>query len=227
MNKLTEDFDAAPDGRAARWEAHRTARHQELLKLARKAVHKLGPQVSMEDIANHAKTSKPVYYRYFGDKDGLRQALGAMVINDFRRRVISAGLAKDDEASALHAMVTAYLELAANSPNLYFFVTATPPEAVLNGTAGAKFTEDESAGALNDFFEEVTGLISERITRLYASNASSAAINLWPRAALGMVRAAGEQWLRQPPSEQKPSLEELAEELTGWLAYGIAATTKA
>ena len=227
VNKLTEDFDTATDGRAARWEAHRTARNQELLKLARKAVHKLGPQVSMEEIANHAKTSKPVYYRYFGDKEGLRQALGAMIINDFRRRVIAAGLAKDDESSALHAMVTAYLELAANSPNLYFFVTAVRPEAAFGAAAGAKAVQDESVGALNDFFEEVTGLISERITRLYAANASSAAINLWPRAALGMVRAAGEQWLRQPDTEAKPSLEQLANELSSWLAYGIAATPKA
>ncbi|HCM95514.1 TetR/AcrR family transcriptional regulator [Glutamicibacter arilaitensis] len=213
MNKITEEIDRETDGRAARWEAHRTARHEELLKLARKAVHKLGPQVSMEDIAGHAKTSKPVYYRYFGDKEGLRQALSAMVINDFRKRVIAAGQAKEDEVSALHAMVSAYLELATNSPNLYFFVTSAPRSA-----------EDEAAGALTTFFEEASALISERLLRLYDQQATTATLDLWPRAALGMVRAAGERWLRQPDSEQKPSLESLAEELTNWLAYGIAST---
>ncbi|MGO3394033.1 TetR/AcrR family transcriptional regulator [Glutamicibacter arilaitensis] len=214
MNKITEEIDRETDGRAARWEAHRTARHEELLKLARKAVHKLGPQVSMEDIAGHAKTSKPVYYRYFGDKEGLRQALSAMVINDFRKRVIAAGQAKEDEVSALHAMVSAYLELATNSPNLYFFVTSAPRSA-----------EDEAAGALTTFFEEASALISERLLRLYDQQATTATLDLWPRAALGMVRAAGERWLRQPDSEQKPSLESLAEELTNWLAYGIASTS--
>ncbi|MGX1590481.1 TetR/AcrR family transcriptional regulator [Glutamicibacter sp. NPDC055491] len=213
MNKITEEIDRETDGRAARWEAHRTARHEELLKLARKAVHKLGPQVSMEDIAGHAKTSKPVYYRYFGDKEGLRQALSAMVINDFRKRVIAAGQAKEDEVSALHAMVSAYLGLATNSPNLYFFVTSAPRSA-----------EDEAAGALTTFFEEASALISERLLRLYDQQATTATLDLWPRAALGMVRAAGERWLRQPDSEQKPSLESLAEELTNWLAYGIAST---
>ena len=212
VNKITGEIDRETDGRAARWEAHRTARHEELLKLARKAVHKLGPQVSMEDIAGHAKTSKPVYYRYFGDKEGLRQALSAMVINDFRERVIAAGQAKEDEVSALHAMVSAYLELATNSPNLYFFVTSAPRSA-----------EDEAAGALTTFFEEASALISERLLRLYDQQATTA-LDLWPRAALGMVRAAGERWLRQPDSEQKPSLESLAEELTNWLAYGIAST---
>ncbi|WP_279403359.1 TetR family transcriptional regulator [Arthrobacter sp. JCM 19049] len=29
-----------------------------------------GPQASMDDIAAHGNTSKPVYYRYFGDKEG-------------------------------------------------------------------------------------------------------------------------------------------------------------
>ncbi|KLI87897.1 TetR family transcriptional regulator [Arthrobacter sp. YC-RL1] len=213
VNKITEVFDPAADGRASRWEAHRTARHEELLKLARKAVHQLGPQVSIQEIANHAKTSKPVYYRYFGDKEGLRQALGAMVINDFRQRVIAAGLAKQDEASALHAMVTAYLELAANSPNLYFFVTAVPRDS---GAA------DDASGALNDFFEEISSLIAQRLTGLPAA-AGATAISLWPRAALGMVRAAGEQWLRQPESGGKPSLAALADELSRWLVHGIAA----
>lgn len=213
MNKIAEEIDRETDGRAARWEAHRTARHEELLKLARKAVHKLGPQVSMEDIAGHAKTSKPVYYRYFGDKEGLRQALSAMVINDFRERVIAAGLAKEDEISALHAMVSSYLELADNSPNLYFFVTSAPRSA-----------DDESAGALNTFFEEASSLMSERLLKLYDQHATASTLDLWPRAALGMVRAAGEQWLSHPAGPGKPSLQSLATELTNWLAYGIAST---
>jgi len=214
VNKITEVIDGETDGRAVRWHAHRTARHEELLKLARKAVHKLGPQVSMEDIASHAKTSKPVYYRYFGDKEGLRQALSAKVINDFRDRVIAAALAKDQELSSLHAMVTAYLELATNSPNLYYFVTGAQRSA-----------DDESAGALNDFFDEASELISVRLLKLYDQKATAAALSFWPRAALGMVRAAGEQWLRQPESDSKPSLETMAQELTNWLAYGIASTS--
>ena len=80
------------------------------------------------------------------------------------------------------------------------------------------------AGALTTFFEEASALISERLLRLYDQQATTATLDLWPRAALGMVRAAGERWLRQPDSEQKPSLESLAEELTNWLAYGIAST---
>lgn len=61
---------AAVDGRASRWQSHREERRRELIKSARKAVHALGSEASMEDIAAAAGTSKSVFYRYFGDKAG-------------------------------------------------------------------------------------------------------------------------------------------------------------
>ncbi|MFC3184866.1 helix-turn-helix domain-containing protein [Pseudoglutamicibacter albus] len=63
------------DGRATRWEDHRRQRREELLIAARRAIHHGGPQLSMDEIAAAAQTSKSVYYRYFGDKDGLRAAI--------------------------------------------------------------------------------------------------------------------------------------------------------
>ncbi|MGO2052288.1 TetR/AcrR family transcriptional regulator [Glutamicibacter sp. 287] len=224
MNKITPDIDSATDGRSARWQAHRSQRHEELLKLARKAVHKLGPQVSMEEIAAHAKTSKPVYYRYFGDKEGLRQALGAVVISDFRDSIIAAGLAEGDEAGALRAMVTAYLELAKGSPNLYFFVTAQTPDVLTAPDRAAT----GSTGVLNAFFDEVTSLMNERLSAHFAAHTltPSNATALWPRAALGMIRSAGELWLRQPDAPGKPSLNELAEALSGWLTHGISTNSR-
>ena len=206
VNKITEETVLAEDGRAARWQQHRTDRQRELLQLARKAVHHLGPQASMDDIARHANTSKPVYYRYFSDKEGLRQALSNQVISEFHDRVVSAGLAGHDELDSLHAMVSAYLEFAQSSPSIYAFVTTGP------------------STALNDFFTEITTLMTERLQALYAPEAGTApAIALWPTAALGMVRAAGESWLAQPEAG-RPALDALASQLTGWLAYGISAS---
>lgn len=196
MNKITEVLEGETDGRAVRWQAHRTARHEELIKLARKAVHKLGPQVSMEDIASHAKTSKLVYYRYFGDKEGLRQALSAKVINDFRERVIAAALLRTKNS----APYTPWL-----LPTLSWPRTA---QICITVTGAQRSADDESAGALNDFFDEASSLISIRLLKLYDEKATPAALSLWPRAALGMVRAAGEQWLRLPASDSKPSLED-------------------
>ncbi|MHC6176628.1 TetR/AcrR family transcriptional regulator [Glutamicibacter sp. X7] len=221
MKNVTPMNDVTEDGRAARWQNHRTERRTELLTLARKAVHQLGPGASMEEIASHAQTSKPVYYRYFGDKEGLRRALGAMVITDFRHRVIDAALAKDDERAALRAMVGAYLELAQRSPNLYYFVTSGDLEATTSSE------EESPSAALNAFFTEITALMTDRLSS-YLHEAGSSdphAVSLWPRAALGMVRAAGESWLSQPEGPNKPPLDELADALTTWLINGIAAAT--
>lgn len=222
VKNISAGIDGAGDGRAARWERHRSERRLELLSLARKAIHHLGPQASMDDIAAHANTSKPVYYRYFGDKEGLRQALSEVVIGDFRQQVIAAGQAQEAESSALHAMVTAYLQLAQSSPNIYFFVTAQSSDALTAPNA----VEEDSTRVLGAFFDEITRLISERLWA-YAGKGteqSSGAVALWPRAALGMVRAAGELWLRQPADEHRPTLEELAEALCSWLTHGIAST---
>ena len=190
--------------------------------MARKAIHHLGPQASMDDIAAHGNTSKPVYYRYFGDKEGLRQALGDVVIHDFRGQVLAAGLAQQAEAGALHAMVTAYLELAQSSPNIYFFVTAQPVDAL---------TTPHAAGGgptrvLDAFFDEITQIMAERVAAYFGAHpdSSNPAVALWPRAALGMVRSAGELWLRQPHDENRPTLEELADALCSWLTHGIAST---
>ncbi|GAA1879380.1 TetR/AcrR family transcriptional regulator [Paeniglutamicibacter psychrophenolicus] len=214
---------AAGDGRSARWDAHRAARRLELIKLARHTIHRLGPGASMEEIAAQANTSKSVFYRYFGDKEGLRQALGQYVITNFRTEVISAALKSSGEGDALHAMVLAYLQMAATSPNIYFFVTASPATDVLTDPAGAGGQVRD--GALNDFFEDLATMMRERMHAYMGvgpGEQASPALELWPRASIGMVRAAGELWLRAPEGPGRPGIEELARSLTLWLTHGVA-----
>ena len=82
---------APVDGRSVRWEAHREERRRELIQAARRAIHHLGFDASMEDIAANAGTSKSVFYRYFGDKAGLRQAVGKVVIGQMQDTIMAAG----------------------------------------------------------------------------------------------------------------------------------------
>ncbi|MEO6530290.1 MAG: hypothetical protein ABIN10_02735 [Specibacter sp.] len=42
------------DGRSARWDVHREERRRALIKAARRAIHHLGADASMEDIAANA-----------------------------------------------------------------------------------------------------------------------------------------------------------------------------
>ncbi len=206
------------DGRASRWQSHREERRRELIKSARKAVHALGSEASMEDIAAAAGTSKSVFYRYFGDKAGLQQAVGEVVLNQMQRRIREAAQSAQTPRDGLFAMVSAYLQMAETSPNVYTFVTRyAPGDAVShNGPVAA-------AGALGQFFDAISEMIALPMRhQLHAVPGKEAVIGYWPNAAIGLVRNAGEQWLASPDSPAKPGQEAMARQITDWLCFGIA-----
>ena len=203
------------DGRAARWQTHREERRRDLIKAARKAVHALGSDASMEDIAGAAGTSKSVFYRYFGDKAGLQQAMGEVVLGQMQRRMQEAVQSAQTPREGLFAMVSAYLQMAESSPHVYAFITRlTPGEASAQDAIAA-------SGALGNFFEQVTDMIATPM-RQYLGEDKEALIEYWPTAAIGLVRNAGELWLGSPASDTKPDQATMAANITDWLCLGIA-----
>jgi len=209
---------AAVDGRASRWQSHREERRRELIKSARKAVHALGSEASMEDIAAAAGTSKSVFYRYFGDKAGLQQAVGEVVLNQMQRRIQEAAQSAQTPREGLFAMVSAYLQMAETSPNVYTFVTRYAP-----GDAESHNGSISTAGALGHFFAAISEMIALPMrNQLRAVPGKEAVIGYWPNAAIGLVRNAGEQWLASPDPPAKPGQEAMARQITDWLCFGIA-----
>ena len=205
------------DGRATRWATHREERRSELIRAARRAVHRLGPDVPMEDIASAASTSKSVFYRYFRDKAGLAAAMGELVLAQMQQRIAEAAAAAQAPYDGLRAMVHAYLSMAARSPNVYEFVTRGPVGAAADPAAGG------AAGAAFGTFFDAVGAMIEAPMRKHLDPASQATLDYWPSAAIGLVRTAGERWLTTPPSPAKPSLDDMAGFIADWLYAGIAA----
>ncbi|WP_309070399.1 TetR/AcrR family transcriptional regulator [Arthrobacter sp.] len=217
MNQLTAHVRPLADGRSSRWSKHREARRAALIRTARKAVHRIGPGASMEEIASAAETSKSVFYRYFGDKAGLQRAMGEVVVGRMQEQLIEAARQASTPRDGLRAMVSAYLQMAESSPNVYMFVTQPAQDA---GSAL------ESSPTLSTFFDAISTMLASPMERYLADDPAGPAVpqplTFWPRAAIGMVRAAGEQWLSVPPGPDRPSESDLADSLTAWLFDGIA-----
>jgi AcrR family transcriptional regulator len=211
---------AAADGRSSRWDRHRQQRRADLIRAARRAVHALGPQAAMDDIATHAGTSKSVFYRYFGDKNGLQVAVGERAIDFMERELLAAAETSDNALDGLYSMVSAYLRLAESSPNVYAFSTRLPPET----SDPAAGPEDQPA-AMADFFERIAAVIDvhfrEYLRQQRREPSVDSATWFWPRAAIGMVRSTGESWLATPPETGRPDADRLARQITSWLTVGL------
>jgi len=222
------------DGRSTRWEDHREARRAELVRVARRVVHHTGPDVSMDDIATAAGTSKSIVYRYFTDKDGLQLAVAAAVVADIRDALDAAATGASTPRDALRGMVDTYLAMIESSPHVYAFVTR--------------------GGSVGHFLDSVTALVAAPFVRALGADGGTRpdasrpdasgpdasgpdasgpdasgpdasgpdASGLWAAGAVGFVRGAGERWLaaRDEPGGGAPDRADVATQVTAWLWAG-------
>lgn len=199
------------DGRSARWADHRAARRAELADIARKAVHHHGPDVSMDEIAAAAGTSKSIVYRYFADKNGLQAAVGEIVLERMHAKLDEAVSHASTPRDGLRSMIGVYLEMVDGSPNVYWFVTRP-------------VTEDSSV-TLGRFLDSIATLIARPFVQLLGGRDADGeldgrAADVWSAGAVGFVKGAGDWWLANRDRADAPTREELVDRITSWLWAG-------
>lgn len=201
-------MDAA-DGRSTRWDAHREQRRAELCRAARRAVHRRGPELSMDEMAAAMGTSKSIVYRYFTDKSGLQAAVGQDVLDEIADALAAASRQQGSAQQRMRAMVEIYVGTLTHSPHVYRFVTAQPQGATMS-----------------TFLATVADAVAVPLQEILGdADPDGTLATLWASGVVGFVRGAGENWLDTPPS-RRHSAEVMVDLLAGWLWRGASATSR-
>lgn len=232
MNTLTttrsvkgREHQDRTDGRSRRWRVHREKRRTELLKLAREAIAERGAGASMSEIAAQCRTSKSVFYRYFDDKDGLKRELAEYVVGRMGRRMAEAAAEAGSFEETVRELVVQYLGQIEHSPEVYRFV--------VSGAA------PQGESPVDRFCQAVAQLLVDARQRhaVAGQRIPEADEQYWAAGVVGLVRGAGEAWMRAlPPADAgeapaasrdegpeqggRPPLEDFVETVTAWVLTG-------
>lgn len=181
----------------------RNARREELLDAADRIVQRDGPAASMRAMAAEAGITKPVLYRYFGDKNGLLTAIADRHTRDLLERLRAALRSGHDRRSRTAATIDTYLRAIEDQPQIYRFL--------LYGQAAAE-------AGLPDRMQSFTRRIATELAtgiayELRLGQEQQALATTWAHGIVGMVQAAGDHWLTSRDVDRGT----LVEALTGLL----------
>jgi AcrR family transcriptional regulator len=112
------------DGRRLRWAQHRAERRVAFVAAGVAAVDEFGPATSAEQIADCAGVSRTVLYRYFKDKDDLRQAIadeivGRVITSVMPQLVLDAESTPRDVITSTTSTIIGWFD---DHPNFYAFL---------------------------------------------------------------------------------------------------------
>jgi AcrR family transcriptional regulator len=163
--------------------SRREARREVLLDAAIEVIRVRGPDASMEEIARRAGITKPVVYRYFGDRAGLYRAVAERYCDRLKRDFLAA-MSRRDLRAIVTGAVDGYLAFIEAEPGVHQFLLQ--PQTDQRGgdrvpvRAYSWHVGEEIAAALR--------------LRLEAAALDTSSARPWGHAIAGMVQAAGTWW---------------------------------
>ena len=188
------------DARSERWREHRKKVRSEIVDAAFRAIDRLGPELSVREIAEEAGTAKPKIYRHFHDKSDLFQAIGERLRDMLWAAIFpSINLATDSAREIIRRSVEEYVILVDQHPHvLRVFISAR---------SGA--TAESTVRTLNEGRQITLTMADMFDTELKDMKLDHAALELAAHAAFGAAASATEWWLgpetdspRRMPREQ-------------------------
>jgi AcrR family transcriptional regulator len=183
----------------------RDERRTELLDAAERAIRRIGPTASMDEIAAEAGITKPILYSHFCDKAGLVKALAGRVAGQLDRAVSEALTASGEPRHVVASTIEAFCTFIEREPELYRFLVQS-----------AKHESDPSGPRLmSDIGSRIAVALGSGLRR---AGADSGAAEPWAYAIVGMTFAGAGWWLER----RSMSKDDLVDYLTQLLWSGLS-----
>jgi AcrR family transcriptional regulator len=173
---------------------HRSQRREELLEAALGVIRRQGRGASMEAMAAAAKITKPILYRYFGDREGLFGAVADRFAGELIERIETALSSSAPPRERLVKAIDSYVGFIEDDPELYAFVMEARMAVLL--------------GVADRIAVPIARAIGEE---LRAASADSGPAEPWAYGIVGMVHLAGAHWAQNPTLPRSRLVEYLTE----------------
>ena len=205
MTKHRDLATADVYGTPAPQSRRRPGRREELSAAALEVIRRIGPGASMHEMAAKAGITKPVLYRYFGDRDGLIAAVAEGFTDVLIDRLLQAlaDAPTGDPEMLIRAAIESYVVFIEEDPALYSFLTHQAPL----GSPAMVSVIDRIAGSIEKVISET----------LAVHNLDSRPATTWAHGVVGMVHLAGARWAREPDIPR----EQLVADLSALVARGM------
>ena len=157
----------------------------------------------MDSMAAAAGITKPILYRYFGDRDGLMTAVAGYFAAELVRRLESIVDSEEAPGERIRKAIECYVAFIEEDPALYGFFAR---HAAIGGAA------------VRNIVDRVAVTLARSLGEgLRATSMDSAPAETWAYGLVGMVHMAGAQWAAHPTIPR----HRLIEYLTHLARFGL------
>ena len=203
------------DARSERWREHRKKVRSEIVDAAFRAIDRLGPDVSLREIAEEAGTAKPKIYRHFTDKSDLFQAIGERLRDMLWAAIFpSINVTADPAREVIRRSVEQYVRLVVEHPTVVRFL--------MQGRFAAQ--SESAMRALNEGRDITLAMADLFNNELREMELDGAAIELAAFATFGTAASATDWWLGAEDSPRRMPPEEFVAHLTTIMVGAINGT---
>lgn len=172
------------------------------------AIRRVGPDVSVDEMAAEADVSKPVLYAEFGDKYGIADAIALHLVEERKREILAelAELGGTIELDwALRKVIEGFLWVVGDDPQIYGFV--------------ARSVRTNDKGLLDNPFVRSLQESFEEAAEVLAPGADPEVVRAMVHGTFGFMIGVSESWRQR----QAPEREQLIDALVVGLGRALKA----